>query len=89
MRTLILELDGLPSLREAMAASDIDLPAATTLAELAGVDAVRLGARPVEGNAALLGDGERSAARSASPLAFARDAQARVADGATRMRSTD
>jgi len=42
MRTLILELDGLPSLREAMAASDIDLPAAATLAELAGVDAVRL-----------------------------------------------
>ncbi len=46
MRTLILELDGLPSLREAMAASDIDLPAATTLAELAGVDAVRLGVNP-------------------------------------------
>jgi pyridoxine 5-phosphate synthase len=46
MRTLILELDGLPSLREAMAASDIDLPAAATLAELAGVDAVRLGVNP-------------------------------------------
>lgn len=44
MRTLVLELDGLPSLREATHATDIDLPAAATLAELAGVDAVRLGA---------------------------------------------
>ena len=43
MRALILELDALPSLREAMAATDVDLPAAATLAELAGVDAVRLG----------------------------------------------
>lgn len=43
MRTLILELDALPMLREATAASDIDLPAAAALAELAGVDAVRLG----------------------------------------------
>lgn len=46
MRTLTLELDALPSLREAMAATDIDLPAAATLAELAGVDAVRLGVNP-------------------------------------------
>ena len=43
MRRVILSLDGLPSLREATAASDIDLGAAATLAELAGVDAVRLG----------------------------------------------
>ncbi len=46
MRRLVLELDGLPSLREATAANDIDLPAAATLAELAGVDAVRLGINP-------------------------------------------
>lgn len=43
MRSLILELDALPSLREATAASEVDLAAAATLAELAGVDAVRLG----------------------------------------------
>ncbi|MGH0029536.1 MAG: pyridoxine 5'-phosphate synthase [Myxococcota bacterium] len=43
MRALILELDALPTLREATAASEVDLPAAATLAELAGVDAVRLG----------------------------------------------
>jgi pyridoxine 5-phosphate synthase len=43
MRTLTLELDALPSLRDAMAANDVDLAAASTLAELAGVDAVRLG----------------------------------------------
>lgn len=43
MRALILELDALPTLREAMSAADVDLPAAATLAELAGVDAVRLG----------------------------------------------
>ena len=36
-------LDALPSLREATAARDVDVPAAATLAELAGVDAVRLG----------------------------------------------
>lgn len=44
MRALIVELDALPSLREATAADEIDLPAAATLAELAGIDAVRLGA---------------------------------------------
>jgi pyridoxine 5-phosphate synthase len=43
MRELIVELDALPSLREATAASDVDLAAAATMAELAGVDAVRLG----------------------------------------------
>jgi pyridoxine 5-phosphate synthase len=43
MRELVLELDALPSLREATAASDVDLAAAATVAELAGVDAVRLG----------------------------------------------
>ena len=43
MRELILELDALPSLREATAAADVDLAAAATVAELAGVDAVRLG----------------------------------------------
>lgn len=43
MRELVLELDALPSLREATAARDVDVPAAAMLAELAGVDAVRLG----------------------------------------------
>lgn len=42
MRRLVVSLDGLPSLREATASSDIDLAAAAMLAELAGVDAVRL-----------------------------------------------
>lgn len=42
MRRLILSLDGLPSLREATASTEVDLSAAATLAELAGVDAVRL-----------------------------------------------
>ncbi len=46
MRSLTLELDALPSLRDAMAATDVDLPAASTLAELAGVDAIRLGVNP-------------------------------------------
>ena len=46
MRSLTLELDALPSLRDAMAANEVDLPAASTLAELAGVDAVRLGVNP-------------------------------------------
>ncbi len=46
MRSLTLELDALPSLRDAMAATDVDLPAASALAELAGVDAVRLGVNP-------------------------------------------
>ena len=46
MRRLILELDGLPGLRDAMGATDVDLPAAATLAELAGVDGVRLGVNP-------------------------------------------
>jgi len=43
VRHLVLELDALPTLREATAAADVDLPAAATLADLAGVDAVRLG----------------------------------------------
>jgi len=43
VRRITLALDSLPSLREAMAAADVDLAAAATLAELAGVDAVRLG----------------------------------------------
>lgn len=43
MRALVLELDALPMLREATGAQDVDLPAAATLAELAGVDALRLG----------------------------------------------
>lgn len=43
MRALVLELDALPSLREATSARDVDVPAAAMLAELAGVDAVRLG----------------------------------------------
>jgi pyridoxine 5-phosphate synthase len=42
-RRLIFALDGLPSLRDATASADVDLAAAATLAELAGVDAVRLG----------------------------------------------
>ena len=46
MRALVLELDSLPSLREATDAADVDLTAAATLAELAGVDAVRLGLSP-------------------------------------------
>lgn len=46
MRGLTLELDALPSLREAVGAPDVDLAAAATLAELAGVDAVRLGVSP-------------------------------------------
>ena len=46
MRALVLELDALPILREAMSAADVDLAAAATLAELAGVDAVRLGVTP-------------------------------------------
>jgi pyridoxine 5-phosphate synthase len=43
MRTFVVELDALPSLREAAGAHEVDLAAAATLAELAGVDAVRLG----------------------------------------------
>jgi pyridoxine 5-phosphate synthase len=39
---LVFELDALPALRQATGA-DIDLAAAATLAELAGVDSVRLG----------------------------------------------
>lgn len=42
MRSLTLALDALPSLRDAMAAGDVDVAAAATLADLAGVDAVRL-----------------------------------------------
>jgi len=43
MRRLILVLDALVGLREATHSSDVDVAAAVTLAELAGVDAVRLG----------------------------------------------
>jgi pyridoxine 5-phosphate synthase len=43
MRRLILALDALVGLREATHSGDIDVAAAVTLAELAGVDAVRLG----------------------------------------------
>jgi len=43
VRRLTLSLDGLPSLRSATGAADVDLAAAATLAELAGVDAIRLG----------------------------------------------
>jgi pyridoxine 5-phosphate synthase len=42
VRRLSVSLDGLPSLREATASPDVDLAAAATLADLAGVDAVRL-----------------------------------------------
>jgi len=42
MRKLTLALDALPSLRE-VTHSDIDVAAAATLSELAGVDAIRLG----------------------------------------------
>ena len=42
MRSLILSLDALPHLRDATA-SDVDLAAVATLAELAGADGVRLG----------------------------------------------
>jgi pyridoxine 5-phosphate synthase len=42
MRSLSLCLDALPALREASGAH-VDLPAAASLAELAGVDALRLG----------------------------------------------
>jgi len=42
-RRLVLVLDSLPCLRDATASVDVDLAAAATLAELAGVDAVRLG----------------------------------------------
>jgi len=43
MRRLILALDALVGLREATHSGDMDVAAAVTLAELAGVDAVRLG----------------------------------------------
>ena len=46
MRGVTLELDALPTLRDAMGALDVDLPAAAALAELAGVHAVRLGVNP-------------------------------------------
>jgi pyridoxine 5-phosphate synthase len=42
-RRLVIALDGLPCLRDATASPDVDLAAAATLAELAGVDGVRLG----------------------------------------------
>jgi pyridoxine 5-phosphate synthase len=40
---LILALDALPGLREVASAADLDVAAAATLAELAGVEGVRLG----------------------------------------------
>jgi pyridoxine 5-phosphate synthase len=43
MRRLILTLDALPTLRASAMAADVDVAAAATLAELAAVDAVRLG----------------------------------------------
>ena len=43
MRRLIVALDSLPSLREATTSPEVDLGAASSFAELAGVDAVRLG----------------------------------------------
>ncbi len=43
MRRLVLALDALMGLREAAHCGDIDVAAAVTLAELAGVDGVRLG----------------------------------------------
>jgi pyridoxine 5-phosphate synthase len=43
VRRLTIALDGLPSLREVTASGEVDLSAAATLAELAGVDAIRLG----------------------------------------------
>ncbi len=43
MRQLVLALDALPSLRDAIDAEDVDVAAATMLSELAGVDAIRLG----------------------------------------------
>jgi pyridoxine 5-phosphate synthase len=42
VRRLIVDLDGLPSLREATTSPEVDLAAAASLAELAGVDAIRL-----------------------------------------------
>jgi pyridoxine 5-phosphate synthase len=42
VRRLIVVLDSLPSLREVTASPELDLGAASSLAELAGVDAVRL-----------------------------------------------
>jgi pyridoxine 5-phosphate synthase len=43
VRSLTVALDGLPGLRETTASREVNLGAAVTLAELAGVDAVRLG----------------------------------------------
>lgn len=52
MRKLSICLDALPALREAAGGAHIDLTAASSLAELAGVDALRLGIgetlRPVD-----------------------------------------
>ena len=42
MRRLTLALHGLAGMREVTGSNEIDLAAATTLAELAGVDVVRL-----------------------------------------------
>jgi pyridoxine 5-phosphate synthase len=43
VRRLTLALDGLPALREATRSRELDLTATVMLAELAGVDAIRLG----------------------------------------------
>jgi len=43
MRRLSVSLDAVPALREATASTDLDAAASATLAELSGVDAIRLG----------------------------------------------
>jgi pyridoxine 5-phosphate synthase len=43
MRRLSISLDSLPSLRDVTASADLDVAAAATLAELSGIDAIRLG----------------------------------------------
>lgn len=66
MRRLTLVLDALPSLREAVAAPELDLAAAATLAELAGVDAIRLGVN--EGLKPVREEDVRAARRAARRL---------------------
>jgi pyridoxine 5-phosphate synthase len=46
MRAMVLELDALACLRESASDASIDLSAAAILAQLAGVDAVRVGLNP-------------------------------------------
>ncbi|MDH3520124.1 MAG: pyridoxine 5'-phosphate synthase [Myxococcales bacterium] len=46
MRSFTLELDALACLREGAGGGEVDLTSAATLAQLAGVDAVRLGVNP-------------------------------------------